>query len=147
MEKLNATILNIIMVVMTAVMGLAGYIIPSRAVGTSIGVLLAVIVAVIAYFILRNAKINERGYYIFGSFSKDAAVSAVEFVLVLGMMTFLGVSGKVSPDVAAWETVLVIAFCAMLFYGIEKKRLRDDMIAEIEEEQKREAMENEENEK
>ena len=143
MEKVNATIYNIVMVIMAAVMGLLGYFIPSRAIGTGVGVLAAVIVAAAAFVLLKKKEFNPRGYFIFGSHKNDTIVCACEFVLVYGAMAYLGISGKASPNVCAWETAMIIAFCAILFYGVEKKRLRDDMIAEIEEEQKRQMMEEE----
>ena len=146
MEKVNATLYNIIMFIMAAVMGLCSYFIPSAAIGTGVAVLAAVVVVVLAVAVLRKADINPGGYYIFGSHKTDTIVSAVEFVLVLGLMTYLGVSGMVSPGVCSWETAMIIGFCAMLFYGIEKKRLREDMIAEIEAEQRRQMMEEEESE-
>lgn len=147
MSKVNATLINIIMVIMTGVMGICGYFIPGRTLGLSIGILGAVLVAVIAFFVLKKADINERGYYIFGSHTKDMIVCAGEFILVTGLMAYLGISGSLSATVCAWETVMIFAFCGMLFYGIEKKKLRDDIIAEIEEEQRRQMAEEEESEK
>ena len=135
MEKVNATILNVVMVIVAAYMFVINHFIESsfaRGFATGLGVII-IIAASVA--VIRSANLNERRYYIFGTQKKDIIVSAVEFILIFGLMTYLGWSGTITPQVSAWETVLLIAFCMMLFYGIEKKRLRNDIIKEIEEEQ------------
>lgn len=135
MEKVNATVLNVIMVIIAAYMFILNHFIESSFImGFASGLGIVLIIAA-SVGVIRSANINERRYYIFGTQKKDIIVSAVEFILIFGLMTYLGWSGTITPQVSAWETVLLIAFCMMLFYGIEKKRLRNDIIKEIEEEQ------------
>ena len=135
MEKVNATVLNVIMVIIATYMFVVNHFIEGsflRGIITGAGV---AAIAVISVLVIKSADINERRYYIFGTQKKDIIVSAAEFIFIFGLMTYLGATGTITPQVSAWETVLLIAFFMILFYGVEKKRLRNDIIREIEEEQ------------
>lgn len=95
--------------------------------------------------LIKKFSFNERGYYIFGSPEKDIIACIIECVLIFGLIGYVTAKEMISSGTAVWESIMLVAFFAMMYYGIEKKRLRDDIMAEIQEEQRKE-LETENNE-
>ncbi len=149
MSKINAKLINIVLLIATVYAGVIRVLFEYFGVGNNIILILTQCIGIIvilaaAYFIIKKYGFNERGYYIFGTPKKDIIACIIEFILVFSLIGYATIKELISLGTAVWESIMFVAFFMILFYGIEKKKLRDDIIAEIQEEQRRE-METENN--
>lgn len=143
MSKINAKLINIILLIATVYAGGIRVLFEYFEMGNNVILILTQCIGIIAilaaaYFIIKKHDFNERGYYIFGTPQKDIIACIIEFIIIFGLIGYAAIKEMISSGTAVWESIMLVAFFMILFYGIEKKKLRDDIIAEIQEEQRRE---------